>query len=86
MSKKYDITFVGHMCYDEIVPFGGEARVAPGTSKSTSARPGKAGWTMRLTQASRSPCSSGPHPQATPGPPPQRHRNGSAWRRIRGSS
>ena len=32
MSKKYDITFVGHMCYDEIVPFGGEARVAPGSA------------------------------------------------------
>jgi sugar/nucleoside kinase (ribokinase family) len=32
MSKKYDITFVGHMCYDEIVPFGGKARVAPGSA------------------------------------------------------
>ena len=30
MSKKYDITFIGHMCYDEIIPFGGKARVAPG--------------------------------------------------------
>jgi sugar/nucleoside kinase (ribokinase family) len=32
MSKKYDITFVGHMCYDEIVPFGGTKRVAPGSA------------------------------------------------------
>jgi sugar/nucleoside kinase (ribokinase family) len=29
---KYDITFVGHMCYDEIVPFGGEPAVAPGSA------------------------------------------------------
>ena len=32
MTKKYDITFVGHMCYDEIVPFGGTPRVAPGSA------------------------------------------------------
>jgi sugar/nucleoside kinase (ribokinase family) len=32
MSIKYDITFVGHMCYDEIVPFGGKPRVAPGSA------------------------------------------------------
>ncbi len=32
MSKTYDITFVGHMCYDEIVPFGGEPHVAPGSA------------------------------------------------------
>jgi sugar/nucleoside kinase (ribokinase family) len=32
MSKKYDITFVGHMVYDEIIPFGGVARVAPGSA------------------------------------------------------
>jgi sugar/nucleoside kinase (ribokinase family) len=32
MSKKYDITFVGHMVYDEIIPFGGLARVAPGSA------------------------------------------------------
>jgi len=32
MSKKYDITFIGHMVYDEIIPFGGEARVAPGSA------------------------------------------------------
>jgi sugar/nucleoside kinase (ribokinase family) len=32
MSKKYDITFIGHMCYDEIVPFGGTKRVAPGSA------------------------------------------------------
>jgi len=32
MPKKYDITFVGHMCYDEIVPFGGKPRVAPGSA------------------------------------------------------
>jgi len=32
MSTKYDITFVGHMVYDEIIPFGGVARVAPGSA------------------------------------------------------
>ncbi len=32
MSKQYDITFVGHMCYDEIIPFGGEPNVAPGSA------------------------------------------------------
>jgi len=28
----YDITFVGHMCYDEIIPFGGQPHVAPGSA------------------------------------------------------
>jgi sugar/nucleoside kinase (ribokinase family) len=32
MPKTYDITFVGHMCYDEIIPFGGEPHVAPGSA------------------------------------------------------
>ena len=32
MPKKYDITFVGHMCFDEIIPFGGKPRVAPGSA------------------------------------------------------
>ena len=32
MSRKYDITFVGHMCYDEIIPFGGKPHVAPGSA------------------------------------------------------
>jgi len=32
MSKKYDITFVGHMCYDEIVPFGGKPQISPGSA------------------------------------------------------
>jgi sugar/nucleoside kinase (ribokinase family) len=32
MPKKYDITFVGHMCYDEIIPFGGKPHVAPGSA------------------------------------------------------
>jgi sugar/nucleoside kinase (ribokinase family) len=32
MSKKYDITFVGHMVYDEIIPFGGVACIAPGSA------------------------------------------------------
>ena len=32
MSKKYDITFIGHMCYDEIIPFGGKPHVAPGSA------------------------------------------------------
>jgi sugar/nucleoside kinase (ribokinase family) len=28
----YDITFVGHICYDEIIPFGGKPVVAPGSA------------------------------------------------------
>jgi sugar/nucleoside kinase (ribokinase family) len=32
MSKKYDITFVGHMCFDEIIPFGGKPTIAPGSA------------------------------------------------------
>ena len=32
MSKHYDITFVGHMCYDEIIPFGGKPHIAPGSA------------------------------------------------------
>lgn len=28
----YDISFVGHMCYDEIIPFGGKPVVAPGSA------------------------------------------------------
>lgn len=28
----YDVTFIGHMCFDEIVPFQGEAVVAPGSA------------------------------------------------------
>jgi len=30
--KKYDVTFIGHMCYDEVIPFGGEPIVAPGSA------------------------------------------------------
>jgi len=29
---RFDIAFVGHMCYDEIVPFRGETTVAPGSA------------------------------------------------------
>jgi sugar/nucleoside kinase (ribokinase family) len=32
MTTKYDVTFVGHMCYDEIIPFGGKPQVAPGSA------------------------------------------------------
>lgn len=28
----YDITFIGHMCFDEIIPFGGKPMVAPGSA------------------------------------------------------
>ena len=28
----YDITFLGHMCYDEITPYQGETNVAPGSA------------------------------------------------------
>lgn len=29
---RYDIAFIGHVCYDEIVPFQGQPRVAPGSA------------------------------------------------------
>lgn len=29
---KYNITFIGHMCYDEIVPFKGERTISPGSA------------------------------------------------------
>jgi sugar/nucleoside kinase (ribokinase family) len=32
MAKQYDITFVGHMCFDEIIHFGGKPVVAPGSA------------------------------------------------------
>lgn len=32
MTKPVDITFMGHMCYDEIHPFGGEPATAPGSA------------------------------------------------------
>jgi len=32
MPRKYDITFVGHMCYDEIIPFGEKPHIAPGSA------------------------------------------------------
>ncbi len=30
--KNYDITFIGHMCYDEVIPFGGTPIIAPGSA------------------------------------------------------
>lgn len=30
--KPYAITFLGHMCFDEIIPFQGDTRVAPGSA------------------------------------------------------
>lgn len=43
--KHYDILFIGHMCFDEIVHFGGETTVAPGSAvlcgAMTAARVGK---------------------------------------------
>jgi sugar/nucleoside kinase (ribokinase family) len=32
IPMKYDITFIGHMCYDEIIPFGGKPHIAPGSA------------------------------------------------------
>ena len=32
MTQPTDITFMGHMCYDEIHPFGGEPSTAPGSA------------------------------------------------------
>src|SRR4030042_5920153 len=31
-STEYDLTFVGQMCYDEIIPFRGKPVVAPGSA------------------------------------------------------
>jgi sugar/nucleoside kinase (ribokinase family) len=31
-SDWYDIAFIGHMCFDEVVPYQGLARVAPGSA------------------------------------------------------
>lgn len=30
--KEFDIAFVGHMCFDEITPYGGKAAVSPGSA------------------------------------------------------
>ena len=30
--KSYDITFLGHMCFDEITPYQGQTKVAPGSA------------------------------------------------------
>lgn len=30
--EPYDITFLGHMCFDEITPYRGETKVAPGSA------------------------------------------------------
>jgi len=30
--RQFDIAFVGHMCYDEITPFGGATSIAPGSA------------------------------------------------------
>lgn len=32
MNESADITFMGHMCYDEIHPFGGQPSTAPGSA------------------------------------------------------
>ena len=32
LPGKYGITFIGHMCYDEVTPFGGEPIIAPGSA------------------------------------------------------
>ena len=31
-TKVFDIAFIGHMCFDEVIPFEGEPRVAPGSA------------------------------------------------------
>jgi sugar/nucleoside kinase (ribokinase family) len=31
-SNLYDIAFIGHMCFDEVIPYQGEPRVAPGSA------------------------------------------------------
>jgi sugar/nucleoside kinase (ribokinase family) len=32
MVKSYDITFIGHLCFDEITPYQEETKVAPGSA------------------------------------------------------
>lgn len=32
LLQPFDITFVGHVCYDEITPFGGDTVVSPGSA------------------------------------------------------
>ena len=43
--ENYDITFLGHMCYDEIIHYNGEITIAPGSAvlcgAITAARIGK---------------------------------------------
>jgi sugar/nucleoside kinase (ribokinase family) len=31
-SDMFDIAFIGHVCFDEVIPYRGEARVAPGSA------------------------------------------------------
>ena len=31
-SDLYDIAFIGHMCFDEVIPYHGEPRIAPGSA------------------------------------------------------
>ncbi len=31
-SDRYDIAFIGHMCFDEVIPYRGKPRVAPGSA------------------------------------------------------
>jgi len=57
--KPYDIAFIGHMCYDEVIPFQGETRIAPGSAvlcgAMAAARVGKKVLVItRLAQADES--------------------------------
>ena len=31
-SDLYDVAFIGHMCFDEVIPYQGDARIAPGSA------------------------------------------------------
>jgi len=31
-SDMYDIAFIGHMCFDEVIPYQGDPRIAPGSA------------------------------------------------------
>jgi sugar/nucleoside kinase (ribokinase family) len=31
-TDPFDIAFIGHMCFDEVIPFQGETRIAPGSA------------------------------------------------------
>jgi sugar/nucleoside kinase (ribokinase family) len=37
ISDQYDIAFIGHVCFDEVLPYQGEPRIAPGSAVTCGA-------------------------------------------------